>query len=761
MKRMFRLLAICLLMALPAMPLLSQTSYVNPFIGTTNFGACNPGAVTPNGLMSVTPFNVMGSKLNTWDKDSRWWSTPYVEENRYFTGYAHVNLSGVGCPELGSVLTMPTTGTLNVDYHVYGSEYKDETASPGYYSNQLLNGVHTEVTATTRTSLERYTFPGGSGNILVNLGEGLTNESGAMVRKVSDTEIEGFKVMGTFCYNRNAVFPMYFVLRVSKVPDSSGYWKKQRPMTAEAAWDADAGKYKIYGAYSRELSGDDIGYWFRYEDLKEGEQLMVQMGVSFVSIENARMNLDAEQQGFDFDRVVAASGESWREPLGRIRVTGGTEEQKTVFYTALYHALIHPNILDDVNGEYPIMEFGNPDSAGGPAGSPTGKTGIGRVAQGHHRYTVFSLWDTCRNVHQLLTLVYPEKQIDMARSMVDMYREWGWMPKWELYGRETFTMEGDPAIPVLTDTWLKGLKDFDIETAYEAFVKSAETPGRMNRMRPDIDPYIEKGYIPLGWFSQDFSGDNSVSHALEYYMADAALARLADALGHPEDAAKYRQRSLGYRHYWSEEYGCLRPLRKDGSFLTPFNPRQGENFEPVPGFHEGSAWNYTFYVPHDVDGLVKLAGGPRKFVKRLQMVFADGLYDPANEPDIAYPYLFSRVKGEAWRTWKTVHDLLESHFHNAPDGIPGNDDTGTMSAWAVFSMMGFYPDCPGDPSYTLTLPVFDTVEIQLPEGKTLSVSKAASAKAEKGTSVLLGGRRPNSIRITHDNLVNAGTISWR
>ena len=761
MKRLFRLLAICLLVALPAMPLLSQTSYVNPFIGTTNFGACNPGAVTPNGLMSVTPFNVMGSKLNTWDKDSRWWSTPYVEENRYFTGYAHVNLSGVGCPELGSVLTMPTTGALNVDYHVYGSEYKDETASPGYYSNQLLNGVHTEVTATTRTSLERYTFPGGSGNILVNLGEGLTNESGAMVRKVSDTEIEGFKVMGTFCYNRNAVFPMYFVLRVSKVPDSSGYWKKQRPMTAEAAWDADAGKYKIYGAYSRELSGDDIGYWFRYEDLKEGEQLMVQMGVSFVSIENARMNLDAEQQGFDFDRVVAASGESWREPLGRIRVTGGTEEQKTVFYTALYHALIHPNILDDVNGEYPIMEFGNPDSAGGPAGSPTGKTGIGRVVQGHHRYTVFSLWDTCRNVHQLLTLVYPEKQIDMARSIVDMYREWGWMPKWELYGRETFTMEGDPAIPVLTDTWLKGLKDFDIETAYEAFVKSAETPGRMNRMRPDIDSYIEKGYIPLGWFSQDFSGDNSVSHALEYYMADAALARLADALGHPEDAAKYRQRSLGYRHYWSEEYGCLRPLRKDGSFLTPFNPRQGENFEPVPGFHEGSAWNYTFYVPHDVDGLVKLAGGPKNFVKRLQMVFADGLYDPANEPDIAYPYLYSRVKGEAWRTWKTVHDLLGSHFHNAPDGIPGNDDTGTMSAWAVFSMMGFYPDCPGDPSYTLTLPVFDTVEIQLPEGKTLSVSKAASAKPEKGTSVLLGGRRSNSFRISHDTLVNAGTISWR
>ena len=744
-----------------AVSLSAQTSYVNPFIGTTNFGACNPGAVTPNGLMSVTPFNVMGSKLNTWDKDSRWWSTPYVEENKYFTGYSHVNLSGVGCPELGSVLTMPTTGALNVDYHVYGSEYKDEKARPGYYSNRLLNGVLTEVTATPRTSLERYSFPKGAGNILVNLGEGLTNESGATVRKVSDTEIEGFKVMGTFCYNRNAVFPMYFVLRVSKAPDSSGYWKKQRPMTAEAAWDSDAGRYKLYGAYARELSGDDIGYWFRYENLAEGETVMVQVGVSFVSIDNARENLDREQQGFDFEKVLSQAEATWRDHLGRVRVTGGTDDQKTVFYTALYHALIHPNILDDVNGQYPIMEFGNPASLVPEPAEGQVKPGVGRVAAGEHRYTVFSLWDTCRNLHQLMTLLYPEKQIGMARSVVEMYREWGWMPKWELYGRETFTMEGDPAIPMLTDTWLKGLKDFDIETAYEAFLKSADTPGGRNKMRPDVDPYIERGYIPLGWFSQDFSGDNSVSHALEYYMADASLARLAEALGHPEDAAKYRQRSLGYRHYWSDEYGCLRPIQKDGSFLTPFNPRQGENFEPVPGFHEGSAWNYTFYVPHNVDGMVRLAGGSKAFVKRLKIVFDDGLYDPANEPDIAYPYLFSRIKGEEWRTWSTVHGLLEKYYRNAPDGIPGNDDTGTMSAWAVFSMIGFYPDCPGDPYYTLTLPVFDKVELDLPGGRKLTVVKSPKVKPSKGTSVRLGGRKPVNYRVSHESLVGSGTIEWR
>ena len=748
----------------------AQNEYVNPFIGTTNFGACNPGAVTPNGLMSVTPFNVTGSDLNAWDKDSRWWSTPYVAENRYFTGYAHVNLSGVGCPELGSVLTMPTTGPLEVDYRAYGSEYEEETARPGYYSNLLLNGVRTEVTATPRTSLERYVFPGGAGNILVNLGEGLTNESGATVRRVSDTEIEGSRLMGTFCYNRDAVFPMYFVLRVSKAPDRSGYWKKQRPMTAEAAWDADAGRYKLYGAYGRELSGDDIGYWFRYEHLAENEPVLVQVGVSFVSIDNARENLDAEQEGFDFDRVLAAAEASWKEQLGRIRVSGGTGEQRTVFYTALYHALIHPNILDDVNGEYPLMEFGNPAAVNsyriatgrnGQAQLKMRARGVGRVAEGRHRYTVFSLWDTCRGLHQLLTLVYPEKQIDMVRSMVAMYREWGWMPRWELYGRETFTMEGDPAIPVITDTYLKGLTDFDVRTAYEAFVKSADSPGAQNRVRPDIDPYLERGYIPLGWFAQDFSGDNSVSHALEYYVADAALARLADALGHPEDAARYRQRSLGYKNYWSEEYGCLRPIQKDGTFLSPFGPRQGENFEPVPGFHEGSAWNYTFYVPHDVDGLIRLTGGPKNFVKRLRRVFDDGLYDPANEPDIAYPYLFSRVKGEQWRTWRTVHELLDKCFRNAPDGLPGNDDTGTMSAWAVFSMMGFYPDCPGDPSYTLSLPVFERVEIDLPSGKVLTIVKSPKARPAKGTTVRVGSRKVSDYRISHDALVAAGTITWK
>ncbi|MBR3989637.1 MAG: GH92 family glycosyl hydrolase [Bacteroidales bacterium] len=722
-------------------PLHAQTEWVNPFIGTSNFGACNPGAVLPNGMMSVTPFNVMGSQLNTWDKDSRWWSTPYVAENSFFTGYAHVNLSGVGCPELGSLLTMPTTGPLQVDYHLYGSEYKDEEAHPGYYSVQLLNGIFTEATATTRTSLERYTFPAGEGNILLNLGEGLTNESGATVRRVSDTEVEGSKLMGTFCYNRNAVFPIYFVLRVSKAPSSAGYWKKQRPMAAEAAWDSDAGKYKLYRNYAREMSGDDIGCWFHYDNLQEGEQILVQMGVSFVSIQNARENLDAEQQGFQFEAVRAKADATWQQHLGRICVEGGTDDQKTIFYTALYHTLLHPNVLNDVNGEYPLMESG---------------AGVGRVEPGHTRYTVFSLWDTYRNLHQLMTLLWPEKQTDMVRSMIDQYREWGWMPKWELFGRETWTMEGDPAICVIADTWLRGLRDFDIDTAYAAFLKSADTPGAQNRMRPDNDPYVVDGYIPLGYFAGDFSGDNSVSHALEYYVADYALSRLAADLGRSDDAARFYRRSLGYKNYYSAQYKCLRPINPDGTFLTPFDPEDGADFSNAPGFHEGSAWNYSFAVPHDVTGYAKLMGGQKAFVDNLQHVFDEGLYDPANEPDIVYPYLFSRFKGEEKRTWTAVENILARHYKNAPDGIPGNDDTGTMSAWAVFSMLGFYPDCPGEPYFTLTRPSFSKAVISLPGGAELVMSRSSAQSAR----ALVDGRN-KGYRISHQDLLRSKSIVWK
>lgn len=715
---------------------------VNPFIGSDNYGTTNPGAVRPNGMMSVSPFNVMGSDLNKYDKDKQWWSTPYSNVNSFFTGYSHVNLSGVGCPDLGSLLLMPTTGEINVDYKEYGSIYSDERAVPGYYSNILTKyNIKTEVTATDRSSIARFTFPKGEANILMNLGEGLTNESGAWMRRVSQTEIEGMKLQGTFCYNPQAVFPIYFVMRVNKQPVSTGYWKMQREMQGvEAEWDIHSGQYKLYTKYNRDIAGDDIGAYFSYY-VEEGETIEVQVGVSFVSTENAWENLEAEQSGFNFDAVRKQAYEDWNKELSRVKVEGGTHDQRVVFYTGLYHTLIHPNILNDVNGEYPAME--------------TGKT----MQTDRTRYTVFSLWDTYRNVHQLQTLLYPEKQIDMVNTMVDMYKEGGWLPKWELYGRETLTMEGDPAIPVIVDTYMKGLRNFDYEAAYEAMYKSA-TQMEDNFLRPDIKDYITLGYVPL---RSEY--DNSVSHALEYYIADNALSKFAAVLGKSGDSKQFLNQSLKYKMYYSKEYKSFRPLLPNGEFLSPFDPKQGENFEPVPGFHEGSAWNYSFMVPHDVPGLIKLMGGKRAFVKHLQEVFEENHYDPTNEPNISYPFLFSYVKGEEWRTQKLVRELIQEHFKNSPDGLPGNDDTGTMSTWVVFSMMGFYPDNATDASYTLTSPVFDKVTISLnpdyydkPELVIETNKNSDDALYIKRTTV--NGKRWRSYRISHKDLVNAEKITF-
>lgn len=715
--------------------------YVNPFVGTTNYGTTNPGAVVPQGMMSATPFNVMGSEDNKYDKDKQWWSTPYEVNNKYLTGFSHVNLSGVGCPDLGSLLLMPTSGELNVKYTQYGSEYTDEVAVPGYYSNMLTKyGIKCEMTATPRTSRARFTFHRGQGNLLMNLGEGLTNETGSTVRFVNDREIEGSKLLGTFCYNPQAVFPIYFVMRIDKAPATRGYWKLQRPMQGvEAEWDGYSGKYKLYTSYSKEMSGDDVGAWFTF-DTTEGEAIEVSIGVSFVSIENARLNLETEQPaGTTFDQIRAQARKKWNEDLSRILVEGGTEEQKGVFYTALYHTMIHPNILQDVNGQYPQME------------------GDKILTTDRNRYTVYSLWDTYRNFHQLMTLVYPERQMDMVRTMLDMYREHGWFPKWELYGRETLTMEGDPSIPVIVDTWMKGLRDFDINLAYEGMYKSATTPGKDNLMRPDIDDYIAKGYCPL---MEQY--DNSVSHALEYYIADYSLYTLAKALGKTEDAKLFYDRSMGYKHYYCKEFGTLRPILPDGTFYGPFDPLQGANFEPSPGFHEGNSWNYTFYVPHDVKGLAKLMGGQKRFVNKLQMVFDKGYYDPANEPDIAYPYLFSYFKGEEWRTQKLVKELLAKHYTTKPDGLPGNEDTGTMSSWAIFSMMGFYPDCPGVPEYTLTTPTFDKITIKLDPAYWGTDKLVIRKEGGDGyiDQIRLGGKKYSKYRLTHEDLIHAGEITF-
>ena len=720
--------------------------FVNPFIGTSNYGATHPGPIYPHGMASVSPFNVASKKgtLNKYEKDSEWHSRPYVKENKYLTGFSHVNLSGVGCPELGSIITMPTTGDLQFDMEKYGSTFSGEKASPGYYIAHLDKyNIEAKMTSTPRTGLSGYTFPKGKANLLLNLGLGLTNESGAHVKILTPTSLEGYKTIGTFCYNPEDVRPVYFAMELSKKPRTFGTFKKM-PLykNVEAEWVGYNNTYKPYSEYLFPMSGDKIGAYFSYDFEKE-ETIWVKIGISYVSTQNAWENLKNEQPGFDFEKIKKKNEDKWNELLSRIEVHSDDTQAKTIFYTALYHTLLHPNVINDVNGEYPLM----------------GQAEVGKTDQ--KRYTVFSLWDTYRNVHPLLSLVYPEIQSEMINTMTDMYKENGWLPKWELLGMETNVMVGDPATPVIADTYLRGIRNFDVQTAYDALVKSSETKESQNSLRPGIDDYNKLGYVPED--TTDKWGGN-VSTSLEYYIADWNIAQLAKKLGKADDYKKFLRKSHGYKNLFDSKTGMLRPKFANGVWYSPFDPESGKNFEATIGYVEGNAWQYRFYVPHDIDGLIKLVGGAKIFQSELQRLFDSGNYDMANEPDITFPYLFNYIKGKEWKSQKIVNELINKHYNNTSGGIPGNDDTGTLSAWLIFSMLGIYPICPGDMDYSIVKPYFKEVTIHLNEkyysGRTLKISKNShDNKSNYIESIFFNDKKIDTYFIDHQTLTNGGTLS--
>ena len=716
----------------------TPTDYVNPFIGTSNFGTTNPGPIAPRGMANVTPFNAVG-KQNNFDKDSRWFSTPYEHTNTFLTGFSHVNLSGVGCPDLGVILLMPTTGKVEADHKKYGSTYSNEISKPGYYSTNIDKyKVKVELTASKRVGVSKYTFPAGKSNILLNLGLGLTNEEGGMVQIVSDREIEGMRSVGSFCYNSpEDAYPVYFVARFSKPADSYGAWKKPSKYNGvESQWMGYNGKTRFMKRSNKMIVGDSIGTYFTY-NFKKKAQVEVKIGVSYVSIENARENLEKEVANKSFETVRKETVKEWNSVLSKVEVEGGTEEEKTLFYTALYHTQIHPNTFNDVNGEYQEIH--------------TGKIGKTKGT----RYTVFSLWDTYRNLHQLMSLVYPKQQSDMVKTMLDMYDENGWLPKWELNSTETFTMVGDPAAVVIADTYLKGIRDFDVNKAYEAMLKSADQI-EGNPVRVGLKEYLEKGFI-----TEESTNSGAVSITQEFNIADFAIAQLAKELGKKEDYKRFSKRSISYRKLFDKKFNLLSPKNADGSWFEPFNPNTGANFKKNIAFIEGNSWQYTFMVAHDTKALIKLMGGKKPFVNQLEKVFDNKQFDMANEPDIAYPYLFNNIKGQEWRTQKRVSELIATYFKNQPDGLPGNDDTGTMSAWLVYSMMGIYPISPGEPKYTITKPVFDKVTIHL-DAKYYKKKELVIEKVKNNNGniqkILINGKRHKSYFINHDELVNGENI---
>ncbi|MFK8268597.1 GH92 family glycosyl hydrolase [Capnocytophaga cynodegmi] len=721
----------------------TPADYVNPFIGTSNFGATHPGAIAPRGMLSVSPFNVSFDTKgieNPLEKDSRWLSNPYVNENKFLTGFTHVNMSGVGCPELGVIIAMPTTGKLETNHLKYGSTYKEEKASAGYYSTHIDKyNVKAEMTASMRAGVSRYYFPKGDANVLINLGLGLTNEQGAMLKIVSPTEVQGVRMVGSFCYNSpELAYPVYFVAKLSKPADSYGVWHKPEKYDGvEAEWMLYNGKTRLKEGFTREVVGDSIGAYFRYKFDKE-EIVEMKVGVSYVSIENARQNLEKEIGDKSFTEVYQQTKNEWNKQIN-VALEGGNDDQKTIFYTSLYHTLIHPHIFNDINGEYP-------------------ESSTNKIGKSNERYTVFSLWDTYRNYHQLMTLLYPEQQLGMVRTMLDIYDESGWLPKWELNSTETFTMVGDPASIVLADTYLRGLTDFDVEKAYQAMLKGANTL-KNNPIRLGVEEYWNLGYL-----SVDGGVAGPVSTTQEYNIADFAIAQLAKKLGKKKDFERFNKQSLSYRKLFDKQTKLLRPRHANGKWYAPFNPESGANFEKNVGYIEGNAWQYVYMVTHDVKGMMQMMGGAKSFEKQLDYIFDKGQYDMANEPDIAYPYLYNYIKGSEWKTQKRVHDLIEQYFQNKPAGLPGNEDTGVMSAWLIYGMMGFYPVSPGEPIYTFTSPKFNKITLTLdkkyyPNGE-LIIESNASPENIYIKQIYIDEKPYNSYFITHDQLKKAKKIRF-
>ncbi len=692
--------------------------HVDPFIGTANGGNTLPGAVVPWGMAYISPHN---------DSTDKWSGARYFDGQNTFFGFGQNHLSGVGCADFANLVVTPVTGKLRLRPGIF---FMKEKAEAGYYATELSNGVKAEVTATRRTTLSKFDFgKEADPYVLINVSKGARPSRDAYVQIDSENEISGYNSSGGFCYTNNS-YTIYFVARFSQ------------PFSGYGTWQGD----DFYPSSYCE-KGTDIGMYVKFNNTGN-QPILAKIGISYVSIENARENLEAEQAGWDFAKVRQNAWDKWNQELSKIKVEGRTDEEKTKFYTALYHTLIHPNIINDVNGQYPAMKTKD----------------IAKVYKGHNQYTVFSLWDTYRTLHPLLALVWPDRQTDMVRTMVDMARHGGHLPFWELGADETYVMNGDPAPIVVTDTYFKGLQDFDVDLALETMLETAYK-GEGNKMRPMNQYLIKYGYIPWDDCGPDdvWGKPRMVSECLEYTYADWAIAQLAKEKGYKEKTKELEARSMAYKHYFDKEINFIRPKYSNGEWHEPFEPF-GPEMKSMPGFVEGNSWQYTFFVPHDIKGLKKMMGGAEIFTQKLQKSFDSSYFTIVNEPDIAYPYLFTHVDGEEWRTAKIVHDIMEEEFNLGPAGLPGNDDAGTISGWYVFSAMGFYPDCPGKPEYRLGSPLFDKVEITLDTdyypGSRFVIHSNGKEKKGSQKPVKLNGKKFKQYSIPHDKITKGGELEF-
>ncbi len=695
--------------------------FVDPFIGTLNGGNTFPGALVPWGMVSVSPHNSIGSPSG------------YRSGEEFFYGAGHTHLSGTGCADLGSIIVTVTTGTVTTEPDQYRQHYSEEKAVPGIYSVHLdSSGVTMECSASIHCGIIKIRSDRDQKvNLLLDAGSSLAIMGGGEVSITSLTESEGFNISGGFCGEDNRQ-KIYFYSVTDKPALTQGTWINGNITSDSRAAAIDS----------------SLGIWRTYR-LRKGEKLLLKTGISYVSTSNAKLNLESEIKKKNFDEIRHEAEASWDTVLSKIQIEDPNDSNKTIFYTALYHALIHPGIISDVNGDYPMM----------------GRKGIGNY-KNRNRYSVFSLWDTYRTLHPFLTLVYPERESEIVKTMIDMAEENGYFPKWELAGNETYMMVGAPADIVIADTYIKGVRDFDADSALSYMVKPAllDKEEKAPPVRAGYHELLQYGYIP---FEQNWNEDwwvwGPVSTTLEYCFSDYSIAKLSESLQKPEYSELFSERSSFYKNLFDDSTQFFRPRSKNGNFITPFDSTGTEGSgdwtgSGGPGYVEGNARDYSFYVPFDVEGMIKLYGGTTEFYNKLNYYFDNNFFSLNNEPEMFYPYLFTFIPGKESRTGDILSYIIKKSFNTGSGGLPGNDDCGAISAWYLFSVLGFYPVCPASDEYRTGVPLFRKCEIHLSDkyynGKKIIIEKLIDP--ERKGSFYLNDKKVQGSEISHISLVNSG-----
>lgn len=709
------------------------TSHVNPFIGT---GAAHgsplsgnnyPGATVPFGMVQLSP-----NTRNTPD-----WSVAsgYNYNDTTIAGFSHTHLSGTGVAELFDVMLMPFSGAIvkeETGQNAYQSKFshEKESAKPGYYSVELLDyQIKAELTATTHAGFHKYSFPKNKeSHIVIDLDHSMkksdwnTRIIASQLSFPNDHTIEGYRVITGWAPMRKVFFHAEF----------------SQPIIRNHVTDGG----NIYDN-AKIVNGNAIRAILDFDTSKQ-QEVLVKVGISATSIENARLNVQAEIPNWDFNATVNAADAVWEKELNKIKIDG-TEEQKQIFYTALYHTFIQPNTLSDLSGDYPAADFTTRNSS-------------------KPYYSTFSLWDTYRGAHPLYTILQPERSVDFVNSMLAYYKVFGYLPIWQLWGQENYCMIGNHAIPVVVDAVLKNLQGIDAEAAFEAVKKSStrEHPGS------PFSLWEKYGYIPENLKSQ------SVSLTLEMAYDDWCVAELAKKLGKTDDYNHFTKRSQFYRNLYDKQIGFFRAKDDKGNWIGPFDPLKYGANGGYP-FTEGNGWQYFWYVPQDVKGLVGLVGGDNAFTKKLDTFFTledkpeevndnasgfIGQYAHGNEPSHHIAYLYNYA-GQPWKTQQYVSEILTKMYNTTSSGYSGNDDCGELSAWYIFSAMGFYPVNPASSTYVIGSPSLKEASIKLNDGKIFKViAKNVSDKNIYIQSAKLNGKNYTKTFIHQKDIDAGGTLEF-